>query len=249
MLKTQLKPTPWLPDPAFERRAEALFARVGAPGGLPTWPAPALQRQYNGVDGLPLMRRTLRFVEALEQVGAFEDGWKGLDYGCGWGRIASVMLTRGTPQQLDLCDAWPSTIGILQQAGFANRIFQVSEVLKDGEIEPAAYDFIYAFSIFTHLRQDAFENNLRVLLGGVKPSGKLYVTVRHDDYMQQAKARPADLATLRREGFWYRPTGNSVFFGIAVVERSYLESLPRPGALDYLGEVDRCQHLYAFGAA
>ena len=66
-------------------------------------------------------------------------------------------------------------------------------MLKDGEIAPAAYDFIYAFSIFTHLRQDAFENDLRVLLGGVKPSGKLYITVRHDDYMQQAKARPADL--------------------------------------------------------
>ena len=234
---------------AFERRAEALFARVGVAGELPRWPKEELQRKYNGMDGLPLMRRTLRFVETLEQAGALTPGWRGLDYGCGWGRIASVMLTKGEPQQLDLCDAWPSTIDVLKRAQFRNRIFRVSEVLKEGEIDPATYDFIYAFSIFTHLRQDAFENNLRVLLGGLKPSGKLYITVRHEDYMRQAKARPTDFATLRREGFWYRPTGNSVFFGITVIERAYLEALPRLGSLDYLGEVDPCQHLYVFGAA
>ena len=236
-------------DPAFERRVEAAFARVGIPGGLPKWPAKEVQRQYNGMDGLPLMRRTLRFVEALEQVGALTPGWRGLDYGCGWGRIASLMLTKGGPEQLDLCDAWPSTIEVLKKANFRNRTFLISEVLEAGQINRGAYDFIYAFSIFTHLRRDAFENNLGMLLGGLKLSGKLYVTVRHEDYMTQAKAKPEDLAALRRDGFWYRPTGNSVFFGIAVITRAYLEALPRPGSLDYLGEVDPCQHLYAFGAA
>jgi len=249
MPRPETMPMSWSGDPAFEQRVEAAFARVGVAGGLPKWPAADLQRTYNGMDGLPLMRRTLRFVETLERVGALTPGWRGLDYGCGWGRIASVMLTKGEPEQLDLCDAWASTIDVLKEASFRNRTFLVSEVLKDGEIDSAAYDFIYAFSIFTHLRRDAFENNLRVLLGGLKPSGKLYVTVRHDDYMRQAKARAADLATLRREGFWYRPTGNSVFFGIAGITRAWLEALPRPGSLDYIGEVDPCQHLYAFGAA
>jgi SAM-dependent methyltransferase len=248
MPKTELKADVLVrTDPALERRAAALFARVGVPGELPRWPSEELQKKYTGNHGPVLMRNTLRFVETLERAGALRPGWRGLDYGCGWGRIASAMLTRGGPEQLDLCDAWPSTIGLLGEAGFRNRVFAVSEVLKEGEVEPGAYDFVYAFSVFTHLRRDAFENNLRVLLGALKPGGKLYATVRHADYLPRVKAGPAESATLAREGFWYRPTGNSATFGIAVTERSYLERLA-PGSLDYLGEVDPCQHLYALSA-
>ena len=71
------------------------------------------------------------------------------------------MLTRGRPDQLDLCDAWPKTIELLGEAGFANRVITVSEMLKPGEVPAGTYDFIYAYSVFTHLRRDAFENNLR----------------------------------------------------------------------------------------
>ncbi len=192
------------------------------------------------------MRSALRFVETIEAAGALVPGWRGLDYGCGWGRIASVLLTRGTPEQLDLCDAWPQTLEILAQAGFPNRAFAVSEILAPGEIAPGEYDFIYAFSVFTHLRRDVFEQNLSALMAGLKPGGRLYATVRHADYLPRVKAKPEDRRTLARDGFWYRPTGNSAFFGMAVTERAFLEALPI-GSLDYLGEVDACQHLYAIG--
>jgi SAM-dependent methyltransferase len=236
-------------DPGLAQRAEAMHARIGAAGGLPAWPEAALQMKYTGASGVGLMRSTLRFVDALEAAGAFAaPGWRGLDYGCGWGRIASVLLTRGGPEQLDLCDAWPQTIEILGKAGFANRVFAVPEVLRPGDIPPAGYDFAYAYSVFTHLRRDVFEQNLAVLLAGLRPGGRAYLTVRHADYLPRIKAKPADAQALARDGFWYRPTGNSEYFGMAVVERSWLERLPRPGAIAYLGEIDPCQHLYAIGA-
>ena len=248
-LKTTIRSEALAPDDrALERRAEALLARVGAPGGLPKWPADEIQARYTGVHGLPSMRAALRFVETLEQDGALVPGWRGLDYGCGWGRIATAMLTRCEPAQLDLCDAWPQTIEILDQAGFPNRVFAVSEALVPGEIPAGAYDVIYAFSVFTHLRRDIFERNLAALIAGLKPGGRLYATVRHADYLPRVKAKPEDFAMLARDGFWYRPTGNSKFFGMAVTERAWLERLPVPGSLAYLGEVDPCQHLYAFGA-
>ena len=126
-----------------------------------------------------------------------------MDYGCGWGRIASVVLTKGGPQQLDLCDAWPETLTVLREAGFTNRILAASEVLKDGELEAGRYDFIYAYSVFTHLRMNAFLNNIRVLQRSLKPSGKLYITVRHADYMKRenAEAKPKDFKALSRDGF------------------------------------------------
>jgi SAM-dependent methyltransferase len=233
-------------DRGLDRRAAAILAQIGVPGKLPKWPSAEIQAKYTGVHGLDSMRTALRFVETLERAGAFANpGWRGLDYGCGWGRMASVLLTKGEPDQLDLCDAWPATIDILRDAGFPNRIFTVSEVLQDGEIAVADYDFAYAFSVFTHLRRDVFENNLRVLLAALKPGGTLYFTVRHADYMRRRKAGPEDFAALARDGFWYRPTGNSAYFGIAVTERGFLERLPVAGTLDYFGEVDPCQHLYA----
>lgn len=118
----------------MEAESVKLFAGLGVPGGLPKWPDEQRQRQYTAGSGLNLMRNTVRFVHVLAKAEAFDQAdWKGLDYGCGWGRIASVMLSRGAPEQLDLCDAWPSTMDILRDAGFANRTFEVSELLKEGK--------------------------------------------------------------------------------------------------------------------
>jgi SAM-dependent methyltransferase len=245
------EPRPAAPAPADDdlaRRADALLARVSAGGGLPRWPAAALQKQYAGNHGPALMRSTLRLIEALERDGALQPGWRGLDYGCGWGRVASVLRTKGSPEQLDLCDAWPNVIASLPAAGFGNRIFPVSEVLAEGEVAPATYDFVLAFSVFTHLGPDTFENNLRLLLGALKPEGRLYLTVRHADFLPRAKAGPADLAAFGRDGFWFRPSRPGAHFGVAVVRRDRLEALA-PGSLDYLGEIDPCQHLYALGPA
>lgn len=225
-------------DPAAD-----LLAKIG--NELPRWPTEEIQRKYTGISGLPLMRGTVRFVETLEADGAFaRPGWQGLDYGCGWGRIASVLLTRGAASQLDLCDAWPRTIAILKEAGFTNRIFAVSEVMADREIPEGSYDLIYAYSVFTHLRRDAFENNIGVLRRALKDGGKLYFTVRHADYMTRIKADRRAFDELHANGFWYGPSGSSIYFGTAVATREYIENLSPTGSVDYLGEVGACQHLY-----
>ena len=121
LVRAELLPERSLPGSVdLDKRSAALLERVGKPDGLPAWSAEEIQKTYTGTSGLPLMQSTLRFVETLEHAGAFgTPGWCGLDYGCGWGRIASVLLTRGEPAQLDLCDAWPRTIALLRGAGFA----------------------------------------------------------------------------------------------------------------------------------
>ena len=73
--------------------------------GLPRWPDTKLQAGYAGTHSVALLRRAFAFLNILDEDGAFCDGWRGLDYGCGWGRFASVMLSKGTPEQFDLVDA------------------------------------------------------------------------------------------------------------------------------------------------
>ena len=180
---------------ALERRAAAMLARIGAPGELPKWPAAEVQAQLHRRARAPLDARRARASSRRSSgpVRSPTRAGSGLDYGCGWGRIASVLLTKGGPDQLDLCDAWPPTIDILRDAGFPNRVFTVSEVLKAGEIPAAAYDFAYAFSVFTHLRRDVFENNLADAAGGAEAGRALYFTVRHADYMRRVQGEAGGL--------------------------------------------------------
>ena len=135
---------------------------------------------------------------------------------------------------------------LLRTAGFSNKTFRVSQSLAKGEIRRSRYDFIYAYSIFTHLRRDVFDNNLRRLMQALTPGGMLFLTVRHEDFMGRAKlkASPADFATLEQQGFWFKNNRQRPLFGHSVVARSYLADLSVASSTEYLGEVETHQHLY-----
>ncbi len=222
-----------LTDPAF------------ADGKLPRWPDADTQRQFTAGDGVELMRRTLDFVKALDRDGAFANSeWQGLDFGCGWGRIASVLLTRGRPDQLELCDAWQSSLDLLNGLGFRNRQFLVPERLEVGSLPSRRYDFAFAFSVLTHLGQTAFEAAVSGLARAVKPGGKLYFTVRHQDFLVMLKRKT--VPGLRRHGFWHEAYRNLDYYGETITTQRFLANLcGASGRLRRLGVVDYYQHLYA----
>lgn len=215
-----------------------LFDRPADASPLPRWPDEAMQRRFTGGAGKSLVDRAAAFARVIEQDGAFQQSWRGLDYGCGWGRIASYLLTKGRPDQLDLCDAWQGSLDFIKAGGFKNRAFLVSEVLKSGQIS-GGYDFIYAFSIFTHLARAAFENNLRELIEGVRPGGNVYFTVRHEGFLASRDGQALD-----QDGFWFE--GKNATYGDSAVSRAYLERVAAPlGELRYLGSPESLQELYA----
>jgi cyclopropane fatty-acyl-phospholipid synthase-like methyltransferase len=204
-----------------------------------------VQRRFTGGVGKSLIERAEAFANALEKDGAFTAGWRGLDYGCGWGRIASYLLTKGPPEQLDLCDAWQGSLNYIDAGRFRNRTFLVSETVQAGEIETERYDFIYAFSIFTHLPRRVFESNLRELVPSVRHGGNVYFTVRHEQFLTHTNRADQVLDT---DGFWF--DGKHPAFGDAVVSRAFLERLAAPlGTLRYLGSTESMQELYALTRA
>jgi SAM-dependent methyltransferase len=217
----------------------------------PRWPNENLQRMYAGTDSIPLLRRSLEFIRMLDEDGAFPPGWKGLDYGCGFGRFATLLLSKGTPEQLDMCDAWERTLRVLTNLGHGNRAFQVSELLEPGEIPPGSYDTILSFSVFTHLSSQGYAANLPVLMAALKPGGRFYFTVRHDEFIEHKYAdRSAELhAALDKEGFVFTDSGgnlgNEKVFGDMVITRGYLQPFVSEGfELRYLGLPHTLQHVY-----
>lgn len=214
----------------------------------PRWPNEELQKGYTGTNKVDLLRRAFQYIDILDKDGAFKDGWKGLDYGCGWGRFPSTLLSKGSPEQLDGCDAWTKTLNIIADLGYKNRIFRVSELIKPGEIEPNIYDFITAFSVLTHLSPKAFNQNIPALLQSLKPGGNLYITVRHDEFIDHKyKERASELRhTLNRDGIVFLDSGgdlgNDKVFGDTIISRDYLS---RYGKTRYLGLPHTLQHVYA----
>ncbi len=212
---------------------------------LPQWPSEEEQLRYTGGKGASLVKRARDFVSVMESDGALREDWKGLDYGCGWGRIAAFLLTKGTPDQLDLCDAWPDSTEHIERGRFRNHFWQVGEVLAQSDIPPARYDFIYAFSVFTHLNKETFENNIVALLRGLKPDGTLYFTVRHEDFVPVLEKRKLSIE-FDPSGFWNTVYDGQKFYGETVVTKGFMEStIGRRGTLRYLGTSEAHQHIYA----
>ncbi len=228
---------------------EELYGRIESGGaGVPKWPSEADQKRFTGGSGLMLLRRAAGLAQLMERDGAFANpNWKGLDYGCGWGRIATYMLTRGAPEQLDMCDAWQGSLDLARKGGFSNHMFKVSDHLQAGEIPAGRYDFIYALSIFTHLNREAVDTNIPRLVEGLKPGGRLYITVRGLGFLEKAIASgmAPEGSELDETGFWHITYPNRDSYGETVVSEAYLQRLAGPlGPIAYLGVPEYEQQLY-----
>lgn len=214
----------------------------------PQWPSEPRQLQYTGGSGVPLLNRARRFVEAMEKdMGGFPANWRGLDYGCGWGRIASFLLSRGSADQLDMCDAWEESLELARQGGFRNKIFKVSSVIQKDEIASGEYDFCYAMSIFTHLNREAFEKNVAALVASLKRGGRFFFTVRFEAFIEKClstgKVKPP--AALDKDGFWNVVYPGQTHYGETAVSQDFVFRLCKGlGQTDYLGEVESEQHLF-----
>lgn len=221
-------------------------------GTLPRWPAPQGQQTFTGTYGPPLVRSALGFIEEMERDGAFVPNWKGLDYGAGFGRFATMMLTRGSADQLDLVDAWQFSLNILEQGGFKNRRWQVAELLTDKDLVAGSYDFVMSFSVFTHLSEMATHHNLERLFDALKPGGKMYVTVRHSEFIpvKYADIAPSVEKELAEKGIWFKGTpgdlGANKVFGDTIVTPAFMEALgSKLGPVKKLGAPLGYQHIWA----
>ena len=217
----------------------------------PRWPSESVQKNFVGTNGVDLTRRAFQFIELLDKDGAFKPGWKGFDYGCGFGRFGSTFLSKGAAPQFDLYDAWQSTIDVISKLGYKNQIKLLPEILADGSLPKGFYDFGMSFSVFTHLSPYSFRCNIPVLLSALKPDGTMYITVRHDEFFDHKyAARKAELTkTLEKDGICFIESGGdrtgAKLFGDTVVTEDYLGQF---GKVRYVGMPHTLQHVYALSS-
>lgn len=217
-----------------------LLASAGNDPDLPHWPEERTQLNYTGASGSELMRRTVDFVEFLaREIPQLSSGdWRGLDYGVGWGRIASLMRFFGAASNLDCVDAWQKSIDLARSCGLQNRFELFPARLVGGEVIQAEYDFIYSYSIFTHLPEAHIVDNIAHLMTGLKPGGKLVFTLRQPkfiEFLQRSNKFTTSVDRLDSDGYWFGNSQSADYGDTVVTDDWIARNLGSLGQIRMLG--------------
>ena len=208
---------------------------------LPYMASPEIQRAWTGSDGITLLRQSVTFVRAVRSsyealTGNSMSGARILDYGCGYGRLLRLMMYYAENDQLVGCDPWDESIRICVEDGFKCKL-DVTDYLPESLPYPAeSFDFIYAFSVFTHTSVRATKTALAALRKVIAKDGILAITIRPAEYWDMDQNFTKQAAALkkkhRKEGFVFMPhqreaVDGDITYGDTSMTFEYLDSVAK----------------------
>ena len=170
-----------------------------------------------------------------------------LDFGCGWGRIIRFFLRDVEPTNLWGIDCFPQMIELCQATNAWSR-FALVQPFPPTTFEPDTFDLVYAYSVFSHLSEDAHLAWLGEFERILRPGGLLVATTRARDFILMCAAlranqderfwvkgpassfmdTPGSLERYDRGEFLYEPVGGGdvlapSFFGETCIPRQYAQ--------------------------
>jgi SAM-dependent methyltransferase len=98
-----------------------------------------------------------------------------LDFGCGYGRFLRIFSYYS--DEVFGVDPWDNSLDFCRQAGLGDRVGK-TEVILDKIPHPGRFDFISAFSVFTHLSERAATAALRSLRACATDGAIFALTIR-----------------------------------------------------------------------
>ncbi len=162
-------------------------------GLLPTLPDAMQQRRFTGRNDKEA------FAQAAGAVGVFlaearalgldvsRPGLRVIDIGCGWGRITQTLFRDFEPGQILGCDVMPEALEICRASGLGVELKQMP-YMPPVDLADGSADLMVAYSVFSHLSEEAHmawvEDFARVL----RPGGVLVVTTRPRAFISYAES-------------------------------------------------------------
>lgn len=155
---------------------------------LPEVPEPALQRRWNGADGLGLLGQSKSFyAKAKDRYREHSDtplqDSRVLDFGCGWGRLTRFFARDVAPGLLHGCDPVDDILEVCRRTGVPATLAR-SDFVPDRLPFEEGFNLVFAFSVFTHLSEAAHERSLKAIHASLEPGGVLIATIRPPAYLQ-----------------------------------------------------------------
>lgn len=149
---------------------------------LPVLPDESFQRRFVGRANSEAMS------QAFEAIEKFKDGLCGLgcdfdatanvvDFGCGWGRISQSLYRYFKPSNILSADIQSEALEFCRQSGLATNLVHVSED-RLGLQRDSTVDFVFAFSVFSHLSEHAANIWIAEFFRILRPGGGVAITTR-----------------------------------------------------------------------
>jgi SAM-dependent methyltransferase len=236
---------------------------------LPAFPPDDVQYRYAGAAGDDTMREAFGFyqlVKALTHRHLGRPFDSVLEFGCGWGRIIRLFLKDVEPGRLQGIDCMRGAIEICASTNRHAR-FALVDPFPPTSLPGESFDVIYAYSVFSHLSEEAHLAWLAEFKRLLKPGGLVIATTRPREFIQTcAQAREAGEQAFWAHGtvfsfkntkdafdrydrgeFLYEPVGggdvlDKSFFGETCIPQKYVAAnwtrFLEP--LDYVDDRSRC---------
>jgi ubiquinone/menaquinone biosynthesis C-methylase UbiE len=169
----------------------------GAP--LPAFPPETLQRNTTGKAGAQAIIEAFAFythcrAQFARMGRALSPAHSLLDFGCGWGRIARCFIREIPPANIFGIDVTPEFADFCKRA-FRSHNFIATPALPPTPIPAERFDFIVAYSVFSHLSPDACHAWMAEFARILTPGGMVAVTTRGRDFFatcENLKGRATD---------------------------------------------------------
>lgn len=218
---------------------------------MPGFPPPEVQVQFAGASGDDTMRDAFniyRLVRNLASQHLSRPMQSVMEFGSGWGRIIRCFSRDVGPDDLQGIDCMPAAIDICKTTNpYAQ--FQLVDPFPPTTLANDAFDVVYAYSVFSHLSEEAHLRWLAEFKRLLKPGGLLIATTRPREFIlacQKARGEGEERAWARglilafqdtnealrrfdRGEFLYEALGgggvlDASFFGETCIPRQYVEA-------------------------
>lgn len=228
--------------PTLEAMPEVIDPRSKAPANPPQ----RIQQQFVGSSYTDAYAEAERFVDR-----AFDQWPEGgtadqavLDFGSGWGRITRMLLRRFQAGQI-----WASDVDVQMTAVMQRTLPGVNAVtnapLPPSSFRDGMFDAVTAFSVFSHLSENAHTAWAQELGRITRLGGKVYITLLEENFLAQVAGAQSAVAAGEADGF---ATSLSEVVPDAIAAREQF----RQGKFIYGGGGDdgpRSQDFYGWAAA
>ena len=154
-----------------------------------TLPNDRIQSQFTGLSQKETFIQALTYLDLCQKearkIGCeFARGNNNcvLDFGCGWGRITQLLSLYFKPTDIMACDVMEEALDIVRKSK-VRASFDKIESWPPSSYRDESVNYIFAYSVFSHLSEDNSLAWIREFHRILKPGGIAFLTTRHKNHL------------------------------------------------------------------
>ena len=171
----------------------------------PPMPAVDFQTSWVGACGFTALKEGADFLgEVRSKIPPLPYDARVLDFGCGWGRLYRTLLR--DPFEVVGIDSEPSVLKMCRDAIPAGKFLHI-KTMPPYPLDASSFDFIFAFSVFSHLAENPAKKILAEISRVAKPGAHLALTLLKRSQFEALSDQDGMGFSFSGERFCYIPAG------------------------------------------